>query len=258
MHKMPSGFVVLGVASDSDSPESSFVIETLPSPLKVMVSENIETIIQQFLNTGLFMLCAPPPGGPECKWIPRVGRRPESCTDYFFSSWCLTQGAICEYQYQGFAGSYIEGQASARDNCVGCIADADCLVTGKVHASLVHVNIRPPCNWQRVNATSAPKFKGKVEISGSRGFGGDNAAIAAGVINVYVHGGSCQFAATALNGCQVGYQNPISINLGTGYDSTGGSINFSITLTWNGRNSDRCFAIGNGVCSEPPGASIRA
>lgn len=127
-----------------------------------------------------------------------------------------------------------------------------------MHAHLIHETICGPCEWRVVNATSAPYFKGPVEISGSYGLGGDNAAAVAGMINVYISGGGCQIAPTALGGCQVGFSSPVNVSFGVGYGPDGRTTSFEVSLTWNGSSSDSCLAAGNGVCSETPGKSIRA
>ncbi|GIV09610.1 MAG: hypothetical protein KatS3mg019_1701 [Fimbriimonadales bacterium] len=251
----PQQFVILGVSANTQDTTAEYFVETLPRSL-------IEYKASDRPNLASFSPC-PSPGGTSpcsrrCIWIPRYNIRPGNCGDYYFNSWCLAEAGICEYSYDGYAGSRIEGEAFAQDNCVGCIANANCLVSGKVHASLIHVNLCPPCEWQKVNATAAPEFKSEVRISSSNGLGGDRKAVAAGVINVYVHGGGCQFAATALSGCQVGSSNPISVNLGGGYGSNGQQVNFGLTLTWNGTDSDSCIGQGNGVCAETSGTSIRA
>ncbi len=263
----PTGFIVLGAGIDSKGSESElgFFIETLPVSLTKKTNRSIESILYDFRTSGRFSPCppgrSPNPTDPgscrrKCVWQPRIQRTPNHCTEYFFNWSCPPR--ICEYHKDGFAGSYIEGEATARDNCGGCVADADCFVMGRVQAALVHMNICPPCRWQVVNAISAPRFTCKVEISSSYGFGGDNAAVAAGLIHVYVNGGSCEFAATALGGCQVGYQNPFNVNFSVSGGPGGRQTGFKLSLTWSGSNSDSCGSIGNGVCSETPGTSIRA
>jgi len=259
----PEKFAVLGVAVNSENPADDYIFESLPASFAEYKPSDI--------LANLSLAPCPPPGGRGgnnnqpcrrvCRWVETFDVNPKEDKDKHLSEWCLLQlAALCGYEHVCRASTRISGVADAYDNCLGCVASTLCSVSGGAHLNLVHTNIRPPCDYQKVNASARPTINAKVRISGSNGFGGDRLAVAAGMIKVAVDGGGgrCKFKASAVTGCQVGSVNPITITLEGGRGSRGSEGSVQLTLVWNGLNMDSCEDGDVGNCSEVDGTSIRA
>jgi hypothetical protein len=258
----PEKFAVLGVAVNSENPADDYIFESLPASFAEYKPSDI--------LAKLSLAPCPPPGGgggnndqPPCErvcmWVANLRVDPKESRDRFQSARCFVNGRFCGYRHVCRASTRISGEAFAFDNCVGCVARTLCLVSGGADLRLVHVNICPPCDYQKVSASARPKIGAKVEISGSNGFGGDRLAVAAGMIKVAVNGGGgrCKFEAGAVTGCQVGSTNPITITLGGGRGPGGGQGSVQLTLVWNGLNMDSCGDVDVKNC-EADGTSIIA
>jgi hypothetical protein len=259
----PEKFAVLGVAVNSKNPADDYIFESLPASFAEYKPSDI--------LAKLSLAPCPPPGGGGgnndqpcervCRWVANFHVAPKEDKDQFLSAWCLANGLRrCGYRHVCRASTRISGEAFAFDNCLGCVANTLCSVSGGAHLSLVHTNICPPCDYQKVNAFARPTINAEVRISGSNGFGGDRVAAAAGMIKVAVDGGGgrCKFKVDAVTGCQVGSTNPIKITLGGGRGPEGGEGSVELTLVWNGLNMDSCEDGDVGNCSEVDGTSIRA
>jgi len=258
----PEKFAVLGVAVNSENPADDYIFESLPASFAEYKPSDI--------LANLSLAPCPPPGGGGgnndepckrvCRWVEIFDVSSKEHKDQFLSAWCLADLRRCGYRHVCRASSRISGEAFAFDNCLGCVANTLCSVSGGAHLSLVHINICPPCEYQKVNAFARPTINAEVQISGSNGFGGDRVAAAAGLIKVAVDGGGgrCKFKVDAVTGCQVGSTNPITITLGGGRGSEGGEGSVQLTLVWNGLNMDSCEDGDVGNCSEVDGTSIRA
>jgi hypothetical protein len=245
--KKPEKFAVLGVAVNSKNPADDYIFESLPASFAEYKPSDI--------LAKLSLAPCPPPGGGGgggnndqpcervCRWVATFDVEPKEDKDEHLSWSCLMiQRTICRYKHVCRASTRISGKAEAYDNCIGCVARTLCLVSGGAHLRLVHTNICPPCDYQKVSASARPMIGAKVEISGSNGFGGDRLAVAAGMIQVAVNGGGgrCKFEVGAVTGCQVGSTNPITITLGGSSGSEGGGGSVQLTLVWNGLNMDSC------------------